>query len=445
MEQPTISYAPLAAGDRIHSLDIMRGIVLCGILLMNITAFGLYGSYSNPTVSGGSTGFNLFSWYANNMLFEGTMRALFSLLFGVGMFVLLDRLEKKGAGISGADIYFRRLTWLLVFGLIHGYLLLWTGEILFDYALLGFIVYAFRNWRPRNLVIAVAILLSVGTLWSFIDYRSNIKFKDQAILAEKNLSEGKELTGELKEAHYKWDKMEREKSPEFVAEFNKKMQGNYFSLVAHLAPINRETDTKWPYRYDLWDILSMMLLGIAFYKWGILAAKKSYRFYGIMVAISYAIGLSVNYYESQSILNSNFSFLGFSRANITYDVGRVAMAIGHIGMIMLFSKTRYLGWLKMRISAVGKMALTNYIMHSVICMIVFTGVGFGLFGQLQRYELLYVVFSIWIFQLAVSPIWLRYFQYGPLEWIWRNLSYGKVFPFRVVKTAQPSMPDTGKD
>ncbi|WP_332913841.1 DUF418 domain-containing protein [Algoriphagus boritolerans] len=76
------------------------------------------------------------------------------------------------------------------------------------------------------------------------------------------------------------------------------------------------------------------------------------------------------------------------------------------------------------------MALTNYIMHSVICMIVFTGVGFGLFGKLQRYELLYVVFSIWIFQLILSPIWLRYFQYGPLEWLWRNLSYKKVHAMR---------------
>jgi uncharacterized protein len=104
--------------------------------------------------------------------------------------------------------------------------------------------------------------------------------------------------------------------------------------------------------------------------------------------------------------------------------------MGHIGLIMLFSKSNFLIWLKSSLASVGKMALTNYIMHSVICMIVFTGVGFGLFGKLQRYELLYVVFPIWIFQLILSPIWLRYFHYGPLEWLWRNLSYRRVHSFR---------------
>ncbi|HSF54979.1 MAG TPA: DUF418 domain-containing protein, partial [Algoriphagus sp.] len=92
-------------------------------------------------------------------------------------------------------------------------------------------------------------------------------------------------------------------------------------------------------------------------------------------------------------------------------------------------------WLKQSIAAVGKMALTNYFMHSVICIFVFTGVGFGLFGKLQRYELLYVVFATWIFQLILSPIWLKYYEYGPLEWIWRNLSYQKVYPFR--KSSKP--------
>jgi uncharacterized protein len=121
-----------------------------------------------------------------------------------------------------------------------------------------------------------------------------------------------------------------------------------------------------------------------------------------------------------------------AKSNLTYDLGRVSTCMGHLGLIMLFCKSNFLIWLKSSLASVGKMALTNYIMHSVICMIVFTGVGFGLFGKLQRYELLYVVFSIWIFQLIISPIWLRYYNYGPLEWLWRNLSYGKVHSFRKV-------------
>ena len=125
---------------------------------MNINGMALAHAYGDPTVSGGATGWDLYTWITTNMLFEGTMRALFSLLFGAGMFILLDRLEKKGAGIKAADIYFRRLMWLLFFGLVHSYLILWTGEILFSYALMGFLVYTFRNMAPKKLIIIALFL-----------------------------------------------------------------------------------------------------------------------------------------------------------------------------------------------------------------------------------------------------------------------------------------------
>lgn len=428
MTPNTLSASKLS--DRIQSLDIMRGIILFGILLMNINGMGLAGAYADPTVSGGATGWDLYTWMATNMLFEGTMRALFSLLFGVGMFILLDRLEKKGAGINAANIYFRRLTWLLVFGVIHCYLLLWTGEILYNYALMGFLVFSFRNLSPKKLILISFFLWAAGTLWSYSEYRSEVKLAEQVALAQSYKSEGKELTRELKEANEKWEKREWEKSTAGVADYNSNMRKGYLDVVAFLAPINRHNQKFYPYRYDVWDILSMMLLGIAFYKRGILSGKKTYRFYGLMALTGYGIGLSVNYYETRLIMDSQFSFLGMSKSMITYDLGRVPVAIGHIALIMLFYKLPILSRLKSGLTAVGKMALTNYIMHSVFAMVIFTGTGFGLFGKLQRHELLYVVFSIWIFQFILSPIWLRYFHYGPLEWVWRNLSYGKRHPFR---------------
>jgi uncharacterized protein len=189
----------------------------------------------------------------------------------------------------------------------------------------------------------------------------------------------------------------------------------------------------------------MMLLGIAFFKLNILSAQKSFRFYSIMALIGYSIGLAINYYEVTTIINSNFSLLGFSKANLTYELGRVFIAMGHIAAIMLLCKIPVLQWLKSRLAAVGKMALTNYIMHSVIAMFFFTGVGFGMFGKLQRHELLYVVFSIWLFQLIISPIWLKYFQFGPLEWVWRNLSYQKMHAFRKTKIVQSGMHDALKE
>ena len=401
----------------------MRGIVLLGILLMNINGFGLTNAYSNPTVSGGATGLDLYTWMATNLFFEGTMRGLFSLLFGVGMYILLMRSQQREAGIAGPDIYFRRLLWMLFFGLVHGYLLLWTGEILYDYALMGFIVYSFRNMAPKKLLLIACFLISVGTFWNYMNHRSNIKMIENAAIAKTRSAADMPLTVEQEEATATWAAIQKKKSPEYIANSNEKMRSDYFTIVKHLAPKNMESDTTWFYKYNLWDILSMMLIGIAFFKLDILSGKKAYKFYGLMVVAGYSIGLSINYYEIQTILKDNFSFAAFSKADITYYLGRLAISIGHIGAIMLLIKVPVLMWLKRRLAAVGQMALTNYIMHSIICMIVFTGVGFGLFGKLQRHELLYVVFSIWIFQLIISPIWLKYFEFGPLEWLWRRLSY----------------------
>lgn len=423
-------FVPLANSERILPLDIMRGFVLCGILLMNITGFGLAGAYSDPTVSGGSTGWNLYAWITTNMFFEGTMRALFSLLFGAGSFIILDRLNKKDAGIKAADIYFRRLTWMLVFGLIHGYLLLWVGEILYDYAIMGFLLFSFRNMAPKKLVLSALLLLAIGTCWTYKDYRDDKKLVENVALAQTTTAQGKELSKELKDATTKWEKIQERRSPEHIAEVNENRRKGYLHLVPYLAARNMETDTTEMYRYDLWDILSMMLLGIAFFKWNMLSGNKSYRFYGLMVVSGYAIGLTTNYFEVSTIISNHFSFLAFSKTNVSYDLGRVTMAIGHIGLIMIFTKLPILNWLKLRIAAVGKMALTNYIMHSLICMVIFTGVGFGLFGKLQRYELYYVVFSVWLLQLILSPVWLKYFHFGPIEWLWRRLSYQYKPPFR---------------
>jgi uncharacterized protein len=408
----------------------MRGIVLFGILLMNINGFGLAKAYEDPTVSGGSKGWDLITWITTNLLFEGTMRGLFSLLFGVGMYVLLDRLEKRGAGMEAANIYFRRLTWMLVFGLVHGYLLLWVGEILYNYALMGFLVFSFRNLAPKKLIAIALVLFSLGALWTYADHLKNIKLLSQVEEIKAYKSKGMILTKELKEADQKWQEIQWKKSPEYVISHNNNMHKGYFEVVTFLAPINNSFNEHDSFRYDLWDVLSMMLLGIAFFKLKILTAEKSYRFYLTMVFVGYGIGLSVNYYEIRTIIDSNFSLLGFSKSYLTYDLGRVTVSLGHIGMIMILCKLPILMWLKNRLAAVGKMALTNYVMHSIICMIVFTGVGFGLFGKLHRHELLYVVFSIWIFQLIFSPIWLKYFYFGPLEWGWRYLSYLKKYPFK---------------
>jgi uncharacterized protein len=425
-------FNPIEKKSRIVTLDVLRGIALLGILLMNINGFGLFWGYNDPTVLGGDTGLNLYTWIASNLLFEGTMRALFSLLFGVGMYIFLDRLIQKGAGINAADIYFRRITWLLIFGLIHGYLLLWVGEILFDYALMGFLVYSFRNVAPKKLIVAALVLFCIGTWWNYYDYQKETEWFGKVEQATVALAAGETVSQELQEAKNSWEKRESEFSPEAMAKFTEEMNKGYFSVMMHLGPIMYGFNTESPYRNEVWDVLSMMLIGIALFRLGFLTGEKPAHVYGLMALIGYPIGMAINYYEIQLIMDADFSKLSFSQANLTYYWGRFFVAMAHIGVIMLFCKYPILGWLKSSLAAVGKMALTNYMMHSVICMFLFTGVGFGMFGQLQRFELLYVVLGIWIFQLIASPIWLKYFLYGPMEWVWRSLSYQKRQPFKML-------------
>lgn len=422
---------PVSSTERISSLDVLRGVALLGILLMNIAGFGLvFMAYVDPTVQGGSEGANLFVWVMNNMFFEGTMRALFSMLFGVGMVLMTSRMIGRGGGIEVADIYYRRTIWLLIFGLIHGYLILWTGDILFAYGLWGLFLFPFRNTKPKKLIIAVVVLTLIGVALQFGKYTEITKYKAQYEAAQVYGEE--DLPKELKEGKEAWEGLSAELKPDMekIAEDTQSMHKGYLELVMFLAPVNRMMQTTFNYDYNPWDVLAMMLLGIALFKMGVITAQLKTKTYLLMVLLGYGIGIPVNYYETTIILEDNFSILSFFESGLTYPFGRIAMSFGHIGLVMIFCKLNILGFLRISLAAVGRMALTNYIMHSVICAFVFTGIGFSLFGKLQRHELYYVVLAIWIFQLIASPIWLKYFRFGPLEWLWRTLTYKKTQPFR---------------
>ncbi|MGB5384109.1 MAG: DUF418 domain-containing protein, partial [Lutimonas sp.] len=177
-ETKQITFQPIKSSSRINSLDVIRGIALLGILLMNINGMGLPFSYSDPTISGGgATGLNLQVWIVNNMLFEGTMRGLFTFLFGAGAILLTSRLEKNGAGITTADIYYRRILWLLLFGIINVYILLWHGDILYPYAIFGLMLFPFRNAKVKTLFLVGGLLILIGVLWDIRDYRNDLEIQ----------------------------------------------------------------------------------------------------------------------------------------------------------------------------------------------------------------------------------------------------------------------------
>ena len=429
---PELYLNPTEKAQRISSMDTIRGVALLGILLMNITGMGLYHAYDDPTVNGGATGWDLKVWWMNAMFFEGTMRGMFTMLFGAGVVLFNSRSVGNINGVSVTDAYFRRLLWLFLFGLIHNYLLLWNGEVLFPYAIAGLFVFTFRNWTSGRLIIVSGILLVLMSFVYIYDYQA-IKSKfDKSTAVEIKQKQLKKLSKEDSTAVQDWKSaVEDAKPPKEKIEKNiKSRHEGYWSNLKSKSSAAQYMQTTYMYRHFFLEMTAMMLLGMALLKNGVLKAAKSNRFYMLMAVIGYGIGLTVNYLETSSIIDSKFGILEIARVYTTYDLGRLPTTFGHIAVIMLFIKSGILPFFQRSLAAVGQMAFTNYIMHSVICNFIFLGYGFSLYGILHRHQLYYIVFGIWIFQLIFSPIWLTFFRFGPLEWVWRSLTYWKMQPMK---------------
>lgn len=423
---------PVHIGERINSLDIIRGVALFGILLLNIVGMGLPKAYDDPTVFGGSEGLDLFAWISTSMFIEGTMRGMFSVLFGAGIILLTSRAEARGADQPVAGIYYRRNILLVLFGMIHAYLLLWVGDILFHYGLAAMLLFLFRKVAPGTLLMMGLMVNLILLVWS---YDEHVVLMDKHADYEAALvlqQTGEQLDDEQQDAVYVWNEMVKGSKPdaEALQEIIEYRQGGYFGIVKNQAPLVYYFELELGYRYLFLDALAFMLIGMALMKMGVLTLKRSRRFYWMMILFGYTIGLTVNGYETHLVLDGGFDLVSSSQAGLSYEIGRLGTTAGHLGVLALFCGCNCFQWLKIRLAAVGRMALSNYIMHSIIAIFVFTGLGFGLYGELARHQLFYVVFGIWIFQLIISKIWLHRFRFGPLEWCWRSLTYMKKQPMK---------------
>ncbi|MFN9579210.1 MAG: DUF418 domain-containing protein [Novosphingobium sp.] len=436
MAQDQSAVAPVTKVARVESLDILRGIAVFGILAMNITAFGLlFQAYNNPTVAGGVEGPNLLAYKIINVGFEGTMRGIFSLLFGAGIVLLTERMEQAGAGIMAAEIHFRRMLWMMLFGVIHWTLLLWTGEILFAYSLCGLVLFSFRKLAPRRLLIIGAALLLAATAMSFAGAKSIAETRDKAVAAQTALAAGKTLTADQTKAAEEWKKVEGHWRPtrESATAQQAWHSGSYLDAVGGQLPGSFEFQWVGLPFFFFFDMVPFMLIGMALLKLGVLGAQRSVGFYLGMMAGGYAIGIPLGFSEMTQIVGSGFDLVAAKRADTTYELSRLAMVIGHLGLLLAFIKAGLFKAFQRGMAAVGTMALSNYLMQTIICTWLFYsfGPGLGLFGQLERHQLYYVVAAIWVAEFIWSVIWLKYFRFGPFEWLWRSLTYWERQPMKL--------------
>lgn len=416
----------LSSDSRIASLDVARGIAVLGILLLNIVGMGLPFAYEDPSVAGGATGWNLAVWRINALLFEGTMRGLFTILFGASALLFSFRALARDPHTSPAAAYYRRMLVLLLIGLINGYVLLWDGDILFLYGLLGLLLYPIRHLRPKQLLIGAAIVLLAQTSFGIYQYQDYRALLAEATQAQAAADSGAQLTERQQQAlsDFEQELQYFKPSAAQIDSAVESMRTSYASAFGYMRERIWYAHTTGLLKFGLGDALMMMLLGMALFKLGVLSGRAETRTYVRMCIAGYAIGLSVNAYELILIEGNDFSVSAFAQSFVTYDLGRVPLTVGHLGLILLFCRSHALPTLKLRLAAVGKLALTNYLTQSVVGLLLFTGAGFALYNQLERHQLYYCVLAIWATQLWLSPLWLQTHRHGPMEWLWRKMAYG---------------------
>lgn len=392
---------PLGERARIGSLDVLRGAALLGILVMNIQAFSMPGAaYMNPTAYGNLEGANWLVWLAGHLFFDQKMMSIFTMLFGAGILIFAG---KGGDPARARSLHHRRMLWLLLFGIVHAHIF-WYGDILFSYAVVGLLAYRFRDRAPAELIrkgiificVAPIIGIVIGLSMNFWPPEGVRSFSDNSWAPTDSVL-AKELNG------YRGGWIDQVPVRSTTALL--------FQTIALLIFVG-------------WRVWGLMLIGMALLKLGILDGSRPPRFYARMAALGFGIGLPVValgvWLHTATGWNARYSMFLISQLNY---FASIAVAFGWIGLVMAAYTKHAVGWLTTRLAAVGRMAFTNYIVQTIICTTIFYGHGFGRYGLVERVGQIAIVVAIWIAQLVISPIWLRHFQYGPLEWLWRSLTY----------------------
>ena len=440
-ESPTVTpvAAPVAEAQRLKLIDALRGVALLGILLMNIPGFSM-ADYSSEVYRSDPTNVNFWVSAVISVFFEGKMRALFGMIFGAGIVLFVTKKEQAGTPVT--LLFYRRMFWLVIFGLIHAHLILWIGDILYLYGICGMIVYLLRNIKPKYLVMAVPLvaLVDFGANTTIYHYfrTHRIAYVD-ASAAE---AAHQPLTDAQKLAIKDWRDLEKSYIPnrQDAVDNTRKMKSDYATVAAYLRPKSLDFQTKFVI-FEVWDSIALMLLGIALYRWGFLSGQWSNSSYRKVLLFGYGIGLPLVCYSFYHgyLYNPNheaslarMELVPIEWTSLIYPFQRILLVLAHASTIILLYKANVAPRLFRSLIAVGQMAFTNYIMHSVICTLFFFGYGLNYYGELQYYQIYFVVFGIWIVQLILSPIWLHYYLFGPLEWLWRSLTYWKLQPFRRV-------------
>ena len=398
--------APVSESERLDSLDVLRGFAVLGILVMNIQLFAMpMAAYFNPYALGEPTTRDLAIWSVSHILADQKFMTIFSLLFGAGILLMTGRMAERGA--RSARLHYRRMGWLLVLGLAHAYLL-WDGDILVLYAVCGMLVYPARRLRAAPVCLLGVAMLTVGS----------------SVLLAGGLTFDRWPAEEVAEWQRFWAPTTDQLAEEIAA-----FQGGWTAQLPLRASRSAEFQTIDILFWGLWRAGGLMLLGMGLFKLGVLSGTRTRAYYAKQMAIGFGVGLPLVgwglYQHHATGWNVRDSMFLVALWNYW---GSILTSLGWIGLLLTLRRSGALPSLFPRLSAVGRMAFSCYIFQTLISTLVFYGHGLGLFGRVDRLQQMMFTVVVWVILLVVAPLWLARFRYGPLEWLWRSLTYGHVEP-----------------
>lgn len=409
--------SPIKAGDRIGSLDFIRGIAVMGILFANVMAFGQpWTAYMYPDAflvdDGDPTGM---WWVTQFVLIDGKMRGLFTLLFGASMILFMQKAWERG---GTRWLQARRLVWLGLFGLLH-FFFIWRGDILFLYAMCGLFVLLAVRLKPSNLFILGGLGYFLGSLF----FAGIMSFSHLAVDTEMGEKPGfAEFRSQALDV--KAESLEEARlDGEFIA------SGDY---VGHVARTFTEhwSDPLVAIFIGMFETIPLMLLGMALFKVGLFEGRLNRRKQQIWGWLGLIVGGALSLLLALWVRDGGTTFYTSKAAMVGYSAfPRVMMILGFAALLGLYG-VRAGGALAGRVSAAGRMAFTNYLGTSIVMLFVMHGWALGLFGELNRPQLYIVAVLTCLLMLAGSKPWLERYRYGPLEWLWRCMTYRKLFPLR---------------
>jgi uncharacterized protein len=408
--------APVRAEARLETLDVLRGFALLGILTVNIAIFSQPAQVIALPLDPATPLVDRVADWLIRFLAEAKFYSLFSFLFGLGFALQLQRAEAQGAGIG--RVYVRRLLVLLGIGLIHAFLI-WVGDVLTLYALLGFVLLAFRKARPRTLLIWAVIFWSLPILFN----------GGVTALIELARNAGPEVSTEIQktldeqEALYVADAERAAQvyaAGDYVAITQQRVQDILsFMFIGNLAMAP--------------NVLAMFLLGLYFGRRRLfenvndhLPLFRKLLVWGLILGVTGNLIFALLIQSLSRVQPSAPLFL----ATTGQAIGAPALMLAYMAALTLLNQRAE--WQKRLrpLSFMGRLALSNYLSQSLICTLIFYGYGLGLLGQVGLAACLVLVLVIYAVQMLISAWWIKRFQFGPAEWVWRSLTYLRLQPMR---------------